>query len=76
MRSEAMMVTRSLSVRALDTFLNRQILASPSGGLGWWRTKIRAKRLLDHCRTDAQVERLARRMLAVLRQPLPARRAA
>jgi hypothetical protein len=69
--------TRSLSVRALDIFLNRQILASPSGGLGWWRVKIRAKRLLARARPQ-DVDRLARRMLAVLRQPVAAtqRRAA
>lgn len=65
----------TLSVRALDLFLNRQILASPSGGLGWWRVKIRAKRMLEHAR-GRQVERLSRRMLAILREPLPARRRA
>jgi hypothetical protein len=63
---------RSLSVRALDTFLNRQILASPSGGLGWWRIKIRAKRLLGHARPE-DVDHLARRMLVVLRRPVAAR---
>lgn len=70
-----MLQPRSLSVRALDVFLNRQILASPSGGLGWWRIKIRSKRLLAHAR-PADVERLARRILNVLKQPLPQQRRA
>lgn len=66
---------RSLSVRALDLYLNRRILDSPRGD-AWWRIKIRAKRLLALAdRRD--VERLARRILRTLRQrPAAQQRAA
>lgn len=66
----------SLSVRALDLWLNRQILASSEAQVRhWWTVKVRAKRLLGDVE-PREVERLARRILRALRIQTDLRRAA
>jgi hypothetical protein len=61
-------------VQVLDHYLNQQILTNPDGET-WWEIKMRAKRLLALA-DPRDVERLARRILGVLRQPAPRQRAA